>query len=178
MPDRWCREKQDELYSLKQCRRQVCLLLLLLLLLNLKLSCWALVWFDIISHYCWSLDGWASFDTNSRDAHSAHINNHFLFPSFLGIIPPGDKTLLNFPSYFCGLISISGWHARGQTPLSLLESDWTWALTSADQYLISFSAAKSIFCCNLQFFLMSISLKIELTRCMTTGSGMYRPGFL
>lgn len=70
--------KQDELYSLKHCRRQVCLLLI-----NLKLSWWALVWHDIISaKYCWSLNRWASYDINSHNAHSAHINNLFLLQLF------------------------------------------------------------------------------------------------
>lgn len=63
--------------------------------------------------------------------------------------------------------------------LSHCWSGWTWALTSADQYLISFCAAKSILLQSAIFF-MSIRLKIELTRCMTTGSEMYRgrPGSL
>lgn len=121
MPDRWCREKRDEPYSLKHCRRQVCLLLI-----NLKLSCWALVCLDITSQHCWSLDRWASFDINSHNAHSAHINNLFLLPlsparhATVGIVPPGHKVLLNFPRYLCALISICGWQACEQTPTHIV----------------------------------------------------------
>lgn len=51
---RWCSQKQDELYSLKHCRRRVCLLLI-----NLKLSCWVcLVWYDIISATVSTVGAW------------------------------------------------------------------------------------------------------------------------
>lgn len=175
MPDRWCSEKQDGLYSLKHCRRQVHLLLI-----NLKLSCWALVWYDIsYSKRCWSLDRWASYDINSQNAHSAHINNLFLLPLYLVhhatmgtvLCNLGHKILFNFPRYLCGLISICGWQACERTPLTLLER-----LDMGTD--LSGSILNKLLCCQVHFaaicnFFMSIRLKIELTRCMTTGSGMY-----
>ena len=81
--------------------------------------------------------------------------------------------LLNFPGYLCGLISICGWQARERTPLALLE----WLDMGTD---LSGSILNKLLCCQVHFaaicnfFFMSIRLKIELTRCMTTGSGMYR----
>ena len=73
-PDRWCGEKQDELYSLKHCRRQP-----RLLLINLKLSCRALVCYDMISATVSTAGVWtdgACYDINSLKAHGARINNH------------------------------------------------------------------------------------------------------
>ena len=102
MPDRWCREKQDELYSLKHCTRQVCLLLI-----NLKLSCRALVRYDIISKHCWSLDRWASFDINSHNVYSLHINILLLLPlcpahhATVGtVLFPGTQHVPQFPQLF------------------------------------------------------------------------------
>lgn len=126
--------------------------------------------------------GW--YDINSRNTHSAHKQPFFSCLFSWHIMHPwawfsvGHKMLLNFPSYLCGLISICGWQACERTPLTLL----AWLDMGTD---LSGSILNKLLCCQVHFaaicnFFMSIRLKIELTRCMTTGSGMYRgrPGSL